>query len=73
MTREAIKYIDLDIEQRDILKEPKFRKELVAGGGKKQVPCLKIEEENGAIQWLYESRDIIKYLQSAAASLEVIA
>mgnify|MGYP000040489195 CR=1 FL=1 len=75
MTREAIKYIDLDIdiEQRDILKEPKFRKELVAGGGKKQVPCLKIEEENGATQWLYESRDIINYLQSAVESLELIA
>jgi glutathione S-transferase len=56
-----------------ILKEPKFRQELIAGGGKKQVPCLKIEEENGATQWLYESRDIIKYLQKMATSLDLVA
>lgn len=69
VTREAIKYIDLDIEQKDILKNTGFRQELISGGGKPQVPCLKIEEQNGTIHWLYESRDIIKFLQTSAASL----
>jgi glutathione S-transferase len=38
-----------------------FNKELIQKGGKKQVPCLKIIE-NGQESWLYESGDIIKYL-----------
>ena len=72
ITREAIRYLEqanngvrneLKVEQRDILIEPAFRQELIRGGGKAQVPCLKIETENGTVQWLYESRDIIRFLQ----------
>ena len=35
---------------------------LVSGGGKGQVPCLRIESDNGDVQWMYESDDIIRYL-----------
>ncbi|QDF67358.1 glutaredoxin [Shewanella sp. SNU WT4] len=35
---------------------------LTEQGGKLQVPCLRIEQ-GGQEQWLYESGDIIKYLQ----------
>ena len=70
ITREAINYIDLDIDQRDILKQAKYRAELIKGGGKPQVPCLKIETKNGTTQWLYESRDIISYLQKHAVELK---
>ena len=74
ITREAIQYMGgLNIEQRDILKEPEYRKELIQGGGKSQVPCLKIETENGTIQWLYESRDIIQYLKRHDATLAAMA
>jgi len=38
--------------------------DLIAGGGKGQVPCLRIEHENGSVEWMYESVDIIRYLQS---------
>jgi len=38
------------------------RDNLIDGGGKSQVPCLRIESEDGAVQWMYESRDIINYL-----------
>jgi glutaredoxin 2 len=70
IAREAIKFMDgLNIEQRDILKVPVYRKELVQGGGKPQVPCLKIETNNGTIEWLYESRDIIQYLKRHDAAL----
>jgi len=72
ITREAIKHIDLNIVQRDVLKEPNYRSELIRGGGKPQVPCLQIEKENGTTQWLYESRDIIQYLQNESALLEVM-
>ena len=73
ITREAIKYIELPgqlaIQQHDIIKQPKFRKELIEGGGKPQVPCLKIEELNGTTRWLYESSDIIKYLKKTASAI----
>ena len=37
--------------------------ELLTGGGKVQVPCLKIESPNGKERWLYESKDIIEYMK----------
>lgn len=36
---------------------------LMQGGGKTQVPCLRIEQADGSIQWMYESNDIISYLK----------
>jgi hypothetical protein len=39
------------------------RDDLLKGGGKVQTPCLKILDAQGNIQWMYESKDIIKYLQ----------
>jgi len=36
--------------------------QLVAGGGKGQVPCLRISQGQQH-QWLYESNDIIEYIQ----------
>jgi len=38
--------------------------DLIAGGGKSQVPCLRIETENGDVRWLYESIDIVRYLKT---------
>jgi len=38
------------------------RAELVTGGGKSQVPCLRIDNGSGNVQWMYESDDIIRYL-----------
>jgi len=38
-----------------------YQKELLSGGGRAQVPCLKIETPSGS-RWLYESDDIIRYL-----------
>ncbi len=68
VTRAALKGIELEVEQRDIHKHPSFRSELAAGGGKTQVPCLRIEEQ-GQVSWLYESQDIIRYLKQRATEL----
>lgn len=65
LTRSVLKHIDVDVEQRDIIKQPQHRKDLIAGGGRQQVPCLRIEK-SGQVQWLYESRDIIDYLKRLA-------
>jgi glutaredoxin len=61
--RRAIKRNGLNIETRDVKRNEKFKEELVKGGGQLKVPCLRIEEENGEISWMYESGDIISYLE----------
>jgi glutathione S-transferase len=63
------KQIVFKIDQRDILKQPEYRNELIKGGGKPQVPCLKIETGNGATHWLYESSAIIEFLQQRYVDL----
>jgi glutathione S-transferase len=60
--RRQIKRLGLSIECRDILKNPAWEQEMVQGGGQRQVPCLRIEREDGGVQWLYESSDINRYL-----------
>ena len=37
-------------------------RDLVAGGGKGQVPCLRIEDGDHST-WMYESDDIVNYLK----------
>jgi glutaredoxin len=60
-TRRAIKRLNLPIETRNA-QSGQYRAELLAGGGEVKVPCLKIESEEG-VQWMYESADIIQYLE----------
>ncbi len=60
-TRRAIKRLNLKVETRDAQTAGKFRKELEISGGKIKVPCLKLEG-TGEATWIYESNDIIKYL-----------
>lgn len=66
VTRKVLGQLDLNVVQRDVMKKPKYRSELMAGGGKSQVPCLRIEGEDGNVSWMYESGDIIKYLRRYA-------
>ncbi len=40
------------------------RAALLAGGGRIKVPCLRIDNENGETQWMYESADIMSFLES---------
>jgi len=65
-TRRAIHQLGVTIESRDINKTPNHRTELEAGGGSIKVPCLRIEEQ-GEVRWMYESNDIIAYLQQRVA------
>ena len=62
-TRRVIRRLGLNIETRDARNDPGFRKELETEGGRQQVPCLKISHEDGTVEWLYESDDIIAYLE----------
>jgi glutaredoxin len=56
LTREGI-----SLPLRDAKSEP-YRSELLKGGGKLQVPCLKITDSEGQVSWMYESGDIIDFL-----------
>ncbi len=62
-TRRAIRRLGLNIELRDAKNNPGFRRELEQQGGKQQVPCLRIENQDGSVTWMYESNDIITWLR----------
>ncbi len=64
--RRAMHRLRLPIELRDATKK-EFAEELVRGGGELQVPCLRITESDGSVRWLYESSDIIDYLEKRFA------
>jgi glutaredoxin len=62
-TRRAITRLSLPIELRDTQRDVTRREELLQGGGEIKVPCLRIAEADGSVRWMYESDDIIAYLQ----------
>lgn len=62
--RRSIKREGLKIELRNISGKNDFREELIREGGKRTVPCLRIEKPDGQVQWLYESSDVVAHLQS---------
>jgi glutaredoxin len=64
MVRRAVDGLGLDVELRNIHESSAVAQELVEGTGRRTVPCLRIESEDGEVRWMHESRDIIGYLQS---------
>ena len=65
-TRRTIHRLNLPIELRDASRGSAYRDELESEGGKIKVPCLRIED-NDHTQWLYESKDIIAFLEKKFA------
>jgi len=59
--RRSMKRAALPIETKDAKRCKTSKQELVEGGGQLKVPCLKITE-NGEDRWMYESKEIINYL-----------
>lgn len=64
--RRHMRRLNLNIERRDIGTSDEALKELLEGGKADQVPCLRITEKGNA-RWLYESSDIIAYLNERFA------
>jgi glutaredoxin len=62
--RRFIRKNSLKIKLKDAKNNKTFKSELVNEGGKHKVPCLKIEKINSQTEWLYESTEIIKFLNS---------
>lgn len=67
-TRRALHRLNVPMTLHDVKKDPAQRERLLAGGGKGKVPCLHIQEENES-RWLYESKDIIAYLEERFAKI----
>lgn len=61
--RQEIVRLSLNIERRDAQHDGPHREALIAGGGRAMVPCLRITDQAGNSQWLYESGTIITYLR----------
>ena len=61
--RRAMKRQSLAIDTRDVKRSETAKEELLAGAGQLKVPCLRIEDAGGRVQWMYESKDIIGYLE----------
>jgi glutaredoxin len=72
ITLKALKQTELNVELRNIQRQPQYRTELIKQGGSAQVPCLSIDLIEGKTTWLYESRDIISFMRSYASELEQV-
>ena len=55
----------IELPTKDTQRDAAAFRELVMGGGRATVPCLRIETDSG-VRWLYESGDIIEYLGAGA-------
>ena len=66
--RQEIRRLSLNIDGLDAQKEGKNRDNLLSGGGQAKVPCLKITDQAGNTQWIYESGNIIEYLRGRFAN-----
>lgn len=60
----ALPNLKVDVEKRNVKNEPQWHQEKLAATGSSQVPCLKITDDSGKEQWMFESADIIRFLQS---------
>ena len=63
LVRRAVDRLGLSLELRDVHASRDHRRELLEATGRRTVPCLRIESEEGEVQWMHESRDIIAYLE----------
>ena len=61
--RRAMVRLNVPIICKDVKGDCQVQEELLRGGGKVKTPCLRIEQEDGSIQWMYESSDIVAYLE----------
>lgn len=66
-TRRSLHRLNVPVVLRDAKNDAVRRQELLEQGGKVQVPCLRIEEQD-KVRWLYESKAIGAYLNERFAA-----
>ena len=67
-TRRNLYKLNLPIKYFDAMNDSHARQELLEQGGKVKVPCLRIFNDD-KITWLYESTEIINYLNKRFAKV----
>jgi glutaredoxin 2 len=60
--RSAIDRLGIEVELRDIDQQPEHLRALMGARGRRTVPVLRIEGEDGST-WMPESADIVRYLE----------
>lgn len=65
--RREVNRLSLNIPLLDAQPDGPIRADLIRGGGKAMVPCLQITDAQGNSEWMYESADIIQYLNTRFA------
>lgn len=69
--RAYVEQLGIELPLRDVQTDAEAFRELLLGGGKSTVPCLRIERSTDSgtqIEWMYESLDIMQYLGEHHAS-----
>ena len=69
--RAYVDQLGMELPLRDVHTDAQAFKELLQGGGRTTVPCLRIERSTDAgtqVEWMYESLDIMQYLGERHAS-----
>lgn len=61
--RRTMTRLNLNIDIKDAANNELHRQELIEQGGKLKVPCLRTQDGD-TVKWLYESNDIIAYLEN---------
>ncbi len=61
--RREAKRLGLNIERLNVRADVMAMEELTGQAGKYQVPCLRIDDDKGKSQWIYESGEIISLLR----------
>jgi glutaredoxin 2 len=61
--RNAAHTLGIELELRDTLANPEYSDEVLEATGRRTVPVLRIEQEDGAVRWLPESSDIVQWLE----------
>ena len=67
-TRRALHRLNVPVALHDAKHDPVHRQALLEGGGRVKVPCLRIDEGDKTT-WMYESKDIIAYLDGRFAGV----
>lgn len=65
--RRSMKRLSLPIETRDAKRSETAKNELLNGGGILKVPCLRVVDDTGSENWMYDSKEIIGYLEQRFA------
>ncbi|OOE50441.1 glutaredoxin family protein [Salinivibrio kushneri] len=67
--RQASRKLGLPLNTKDAKRDIDARQELEQGGGRVKVPCLRIQQASGEAHWMYESDDIIAYLNKQVSPI----